>query len=247
MNAFKLNPVNDTPRARGFRGYEHYSPLVLGIYDWWVHWMNNRFFWHCPTSRLILHYQRHVTANHLEIGPGTGYLLDRCGLPGGEPRLVLCDMNAHCLAKAGRRLARYHPALLRRDALSPIEDFGECFDSAGMNYVLHCLPGDMVTKREVFAHIAACLNPGGVCFGSTLLSIGVPMSPQGRLQSWLLNLAGSFCNREDSLSGLDAALRSEFADVQIEVHGCVALFSGRKTGHPAVPRSGSRCSTTAAS
>ena len=220
--------MNKIPGKHEPRGYEHYSPLVLGLYDWWVHVMNNHLFWKCPTEVLLAHYRKHLSANHLEIGPGTGFLLDRCGLPGQPPRLVLCDMNPNCLAKAGTRLARFAPKLIQRDVLAPIEGFGEPFDSAGMNYVLHCLPGDLKSKRVALQNVAACLKPGGTFFGSTLLSIGVTMSMPARWQYAVLNVSGAFSNRKDSLADLDASLRAVFAEVEIEVHGCAALFSAKK-------------------
>lgn len=223
-----LPSVSTITKPPGPRGYESYSPLVLSIYDAWVHGLNNRYFWKCPTEVLLAHYRKHLSANHLEIGPGTGFLIDRCGMPGERPRLVLCDMNPNCLAKAGERLARFHPGSLQRDVLAPIEGFGEPFDSVGMNYVLHCLPGDMLSKRAVLEHVAACLKPGGTLFGSTLLSIGVRRSMPARLQYAALNAFGSLSNRQDSLAGLEASLRAVFADAWVEVRGCAALFCARR-------------------
>jgi hypothetical protein len=55
-----------------------YDWLVLGIYDWLVLGLSNRLIWRCPTPGLVAHYDRHVTANHLYAGVGTGYFLDCC-------------------------------------------------------------------------------------------------------------------------------------------------------------------------
>ena len=208
-------------------GYAGYSPLVLGVYDFWVHGVNNRFFWKCPTRKLIAHYNEHITANHLEIGLGTGYLLDKCVIPGPQPRLVFCDMNPNCLEKACHRLRRYAPAAFQRNVLEPLDGLGERFQSVGMNYVLHCLPGDMASKRVVFQHIAGVLQPGGVLFGSTLLSQEVPVSLPARLQMRVLNRRGYFSNTNDSLSRLTAGLHDVFADSEVRVHGCAALFWAR--------------------
>jgi hypothetical protein len=45
------------------------------------------------------------------------------------------------------------------------------------------------------------------------------------------NARGIFGNSEDSLEDLDAALSKSFRKHQIEIHGCVALWSAR--GHSA--------------
>ena len=219
--------ADNEPEDSSKPGYAGYSPFVLALYDFWVHGLNNRFFWKCPTRRLIEHYRTCLTANHLEIGPGTGYLLERSGFPETRPRLVLCDMNAHCLGKAGRRLGRFRPALVRRDVLQPLRGLGERFRSVGMNYVLHCLPGDLVSKGRVFGHVAECLEPGGTFFGSTILGGGVPLSRPARLQLWLLNRRGHLSNRHDTLGDLEAGLEAVFTDCRIETQGCVALFSAK--------------------
>jgi SAM-dependent methyltransferase len=211
-------------------GYAGYSPFVLGIYDFWVHGINNRFFWKCPTRTLIAHYDKHITANHLEIGLGTGYLLDKCVIPGPQPRLVFCDMNPNCLEKACDRLRRYVPLAFQRNVLEPLDGLGEPFQSVGLNYVMHCLPGDMASKRMVFQHIAAVLKPGGVLFGSTLLSREVPVSLPARLQMKVLNWRGYFSNSNDGLSQLTASLKEAFADSEVRVHGCAALFWARTRG-----------------
>src|SRR5688500_6512051 len=117
MNS-EQRPPEESARSRSYSGY---SPLVLGIYDSWVHGINNHFFWKCPTRHLVAPYRTHLTGNHLEIGPGTGYLLDKTGPPGANPRLVLCDMNPHCLQKAGQRLQRFQPVTHQADVLRPIE------------------------------------------------------------------------------------------------------------------------------
>jgi len=59
-------------------GQAVYSKRVLGNYDLVVLGLSNRFLWRCPTERLLEHYNRHVTENHLDVGVGTGYFLDNC-------------------------------------------------------------------------------------------------------------------------------------------------------------------------
>lgn len=208
-------------------GYVGYTPFVLGFYDFWVHVVNNHLVWKCPTRHLISLYNDHITSNHLEIGLGTGYLLDKCVIPGPNPRLVFCDMNPNCLEKACHRLSRYVPQAFERNVLSPIQGIGDRFTSVGMNYVLHCLPGDLASKRVALQHAVACLEPGGVLFGATLLGREVPLSLPARLQMKALNSSHRFSNLNDSLSELKKGLGELFVASDVSVRGCAALFWGR--------------------
>ncbi|WP_266168193.1 hypothetical protein [Dyella subtropica] len=49
----------------------------------------------------------------------------------------------------------------------------------------------------------------------------------GRKLMAVYNRKGIFSNRTDDISGLEQALRHRFAQVDIAVHGKVALFSAR--------------------
>ena len=198
--------------------------MVLKVYDVWVHRFNNRLLWKCPTRSLVALYNEHITANHLEVGLGTGYLLDRCVMPSRNPRLVFCDMNPNCLHMASGRLRRYAPATFRRNVLEPMDGLGARFQSAGLNYVLHCLPGDLQSKRAALEHIKAWLEPGGILFGSTILGREVPVNWLARKQLKAFNRSGAFSNLNDSLSGLKTILGETFAVSDVQVHGCVALF-----------------------
>ena len=210
-------------------GYAVYTRRVLGIYDWWVLGISNRCLWKCPTSRLLALYDEHVSGNHLEIGVGTGFFLDRCRFPTAAPRVVLFDANRNCLDRAARRIARYAPRTLQGNVMQSIDVPGT-FDSVGMNYLLHCLPGPMANKAPAIRRAASLLNPGGVLFGSTILSAGVR---RGRMARWLMehyNARGIFSNRCDDLESLQIALGACFRDPRLTTVGCVAIFVGRKDG-----------------
>jgi hypothetical protein len=69
-------------------GHAVYTKRMLGIYDFLVLGLSNRLIWRCPTQRLVDHYNRHVTANHLDVGVGTGYFLDRCRFSSNAPRVA---------------------------------------------------------------------------------------------------------------------------------------------------------------
>ena len=97
-----------------------------------------------------------------------------------------------------------------------------------MNWLLHCLPGNMATKDVVFDHCKTVLAPGGVVFGSTVLSGGVRHTPWSRWMMERLNRNnGRQANHDDDLDGLKTQLDQRFESAQIEVVGAVGIFSAR--------------------
>ncbi len=208
-------------------GQAVYTRHTLKAYDFVVLGLSNRFIWKCPTSRLLAHYDRHVSANHLDVGVGTGYFLDRCRFPTADPRIALLDLNRDTLDFASRRIARYAPETYCASVLDPIELDAPKFDSVGLNYLLHCVPGSIEAKAAAFDHLLPLLNPGAVIFGSTLLHDGVPRSGSARRLMALYNRKGIFHNEADHLEGLGRALAARFRDFTLETLGCAALFSVR--------------------
>jgi len=208
-------------------GQAVYTPRVLRLYDLLVLGLSNRFIWKCPTPRLLAFYDAHVTGNHLDVGVGTGYFLDRCHFPAASPRVALMDLNENALRFAANRIARAAPKTFRRNVLEPIVFDAEPFDSIGVNYLLHCLPGAIEEKAIVFDHLRPLMRDGAILFGSTLLQGGVARSAAARRLMAFYNAKGVFSNARDDLDGLRRALEARFRDVSIEVVGCAALFSAR--------------------
>ena len=222
------------------RAHAVYTPTALRFYDIVVHGLSNRLAWRCPTSRVVSLYEDNLSANHLEAGVGTGLFLDRAGT--GFDRLVLADINEHCLDRAARRLARFRPQLVQVNLLEPLDsDLAPSdlvafdlvafdlapFDSVGLTYVLHCLPGRMEEKLVVVDHLKPLMSAGAVLFGATILGRGLTPNPAARALLDLYNAKGVFNNRGDDLKGLRAGLKQRFASVEIEQRGLVALFRAR--------------------
>src|SRR5262245_29998687 len=216
-----------TTEAEVEAGQAVYSPAMLGIYDWLVLKFSNHLIWRCPSKYILFLYNQHVTGNHLDVGVGTGYFLDRCRFPNEHPRLCLMDLNPNCLHVAGTRLSRYDPEAIRANALDPIGSRIAPFDSISLTYLLHCLLGTIRTKTAVFHHLKLLLNPGGVIFGATLLSEGVYRNWAAKRLMAFYNSKGIFANNHDDLASLRAVLTDHFARVHLDVVGCAALFSGR--------------------
>lgn len=210
-------------------GQAVYNPRTLKLYDWVVLGLSNRFIWRCPTPRLLQHYNQHVSSNHLDVGVGSGFFVDRCKFPTNAPRLGLMDLNEAALRYAGRRVARYKPETFRCNVLETIPFQGAAFDSIAMHYLLHCLPGSLDSKAIVFDNLRNLLAPDGILFGATLLHEGVNRNFLARPLMAFYNQRGIFSNQQDGLSALRAQLEQRFQQVQIQTSGCCAIFNARNT------------------
>jgi hypothetical protein len=210
-------------------GQAVYTPLVLALYDLVVLGFSCRFAWRCPRAAMLSFYNRHVGARHLDVGVGTGFFLDRCEWPTAQPELTLLDLNRHSLDAAAKRTRRYQPRIVEANVLAPIDLGDSKFDSIGMNFLLHCLPGSAEQKAATVAHnLRPYLAPGGVLFGSTILGPGVRHNLLGRRLMRAYTKKGIFSNLDDDAAGLERGLAAALADVRIEVEGTVALFSARE-------------------
>jgi hypothetical protein len=99
------------------------------------------------------------------------------------------------------------------------------FDSAALNYVLHCLPGPQPHKAVAIRNVAAVLTPDGVLFGGTVLGRPEQHTPLARASLWAFNRRGVFDNLADTEKGLRRILEESFHAVEIEVVGSIAQFT----------------------
>jgi len=208
-------------------GARLYSPPILAVYDLGVLGFSNSVVWRCPTRLILDHYNAHVSDRHLDVGVGTGYFLDHCIFPARDPALTLMDLNPHSLTMATRRVRRYHPTSLLADVTILARPRTASFDSIGINYLLHCLPGPMSDKGAAIGHLATLLKPGGVLFGTTILGQGAQHGRLARAFLRIYNQRGVFGNTDDSVQGLTDALAPHFSMVSVYVVGSVAFFAAR--------------------
>lgn len=208
------------------RGAAAYTPATLALYDLFVLGFSNSLVWNCPSHLILELYDQNVSPKHLDIGVGTGYFMDRCRFP-ASPTIALLDLNSHCLEKAAQRLSRYAPSCHLGNVLQPIDVGSSGFGSIGLNYLLHCLPGDLKSKIIVFQNVKPLLKDGGKIFGSTILGRGVEHNFLAGKLMRAYNSAGIFSNRSDSQRDLEAGLRAHFNQCTIRIKGCVALFSAK--------------------
>lgn len=226
-------PMNSSVIAKtdpAYRAQAEYTTAFLRVYDRLVLGMFCRLLWRAPSSEVVGDYERHVRRRHLEIGPGTGYFLDKARLP-DDLELTLADPNPTVLGHAARRLARYAPRTEEVDVRSPLPLTGP-YDSVGLNYVLHCLPGPVEGKASAVRSAAAVLADDGVLFGGTI----VTDAPAHTRLSYALmrsnNRRGIFGNDTDTTPAIRAVLESAFEDVDLHRRGTVAVFVARRPRRP---------------
>lgn len=210
-----------------YAGQADYKRPVLRAYDVFAMKFCAPTVWRCPANRLVELYDRRVSAHHLDIGVGTGYLLDRCRFPVSSPEITLMDLNPNPLKFVSERLERYAPRTHQANLLAEWGFPPNSFESVAMSNVLHCAPGPMREKAVAFEHARDVLQPGGTLFGSTVIAHGVPQTLLSRTMLRMLNRRGVFNNSEDSLEDLDAGLAAAFDSHEIEVNGSMALFAAK--------------------
>ena len=204
-----------------------YSHALLAAYDLYVIGLPNSLAWKCSTNKLLSLYNENISAKHLDIGVGSGFYLDNCQFPASSPQITLGDTNRDHLEKVSQRIARHNPTTVQMNIFDPKTYPFDSFESIGINYLLHCLPGPFKRKLNVFSNLMPYLVKGGRVFGSTILGTGAPHNLLGRLLLKTYNKNKIFSNTEDNVNDLKEALTKIFGNCKVEVEGCVALFSAR--------------------
>ena len=212
--------IQNDRESNALLGYAHHEA--------WQH-LANALAWRCPTKTLLDFYNAHVSARHLDLGVGTGGLLDKCAFPIADPVVVIADLDEKKLRFAEKRLRRFHPAAYNINMLKPFWIRPAGFQSIALNHVLHCLPGDMQSKGVVFQHVKPLLDhrKNSIVFGSTILGKNARHSLFARGLLLAKNASGVFTNNRDTVWDLENALKIHFPDYELRIKGSVALFVGR--------------------
>ena len=213
------------PDDPAYAGQREYTPLFLRIYDPLILGSFTPAVWQCPTTRLLEGYRHYVGNRHLDVGPGTGYFLERADMPDGSP-VTLLDPNVNVLDHASRRLQRLDITTIEADVCKPLPVHGP-FDSAALNGVLHCLPGPLPRKAAAVANVAAVLAPEGVLFGASILGLSGHHTWLSRSILKANNRRGTFDNVDDTEHGLREILEASFERVELETVGSMAIFAAR--------------------
>lgn len=214
--------------ARVHAGQAAYTPLTLKAYDWFVLGFSNHLLWRCPTAKLRALYERNVSGRHLDIGVCTGYYLDKTRWPTSNPSITMIDLNSHSLEAAARRIGRFAPKTVVANVLEPSLSIEPGFESVGLCYLLHCLPGEISEKAAVFDHVLPVMSDNAAVFGATIVQGNAPRSRAAQSLMNFYNRKGIFTNQEDTLEGLQIELEKRFRDVKLAQHGAVVAFEARK-------------------
>ncbi len=211
-------------------GQQVYTPSFLRFYDLIVLHIISTWFWRCPPQNMIDLYDKNVSGNHLDIGVGTGYLLQKTKFPVEKPTISVMDLNPNTLIKSRRRLSNIAGQFkaYRANILEPIH-ITEKFDSIGLSFLFHCVPGPIRKKASTaFKNLLEIRKPEGVIFGSTGLYDLGQTHFLSRIGMKRLNRNGVFHNTEDTLPDLEAALKENFKEYELYVIGAIAFFCGEK-------------------
>jgi SAM-dependent methyltransferase len=206
-----------------YGGQKEYTPFFLSIYDWFVLRLMTGVVWKMPKTPIVERYRTLVGDRHLEVGPGTGYFLDKADLA-GDIEITLLDPNVSVLRHSACRLESMMPRTVEADVLKPLPVDGP-FDSVGLNGVLHCLPGPQEAKATAVRNIASVLTPEGILFGMTILGTSAEHTALARFFLNQVNSRGTFDNLGDTAEGLRNILERSFNHVELDVEGSVAHFT----------------------
>jgi SAM-dependent methyltransferase len=206
-----------------YKGQSGYNGFMLAIYDPWVMGFMAPVVWKEPMHIALERYRQHLGKRHLDVGPGTGYLIRKAEPPEGT-EITLLDPNPKVLEVCSRRLAALHPVAVEADVMKPLPLEGR-FDSAALSFVIHCLRGPDDNKAIAIRNIADVLEPDGVLFGSTVLGTGAGHTNAARAFLRGANRQGAFDNLGDTADGLRDILGRSFRTVEVQVTRSVAHFS----------------------
>jgi ubiquinone/menaquinone biosynthesis C-methylase UbiE len=213
-----------------YDGQKVYNPWVLRIYDFYVVFLSNKFVWGCSANKQLAQYKELISENHLDVGVGSGYYLSKTlnNNQSSHIKITLMDLNQNSLHFAAKRIKNLDPKLIKTDIMQPLssEITAQKYDSIGLNFLLHCLPGTMDDKSIVFKNIADLLEPNGNCFGSTIIN-DYKNVKASKLAN-IYNKKGIFSNKQDTYQSLEQNLKQYFSNVKLKQIGSVVLFQATK-------------------
>ena len=224
-----MDGITNTTTIKAHKAVKVYSRALLSFYDLYVFKCVSPVFFQCPEDHIVKFYLANISKNHLEVGVGTGYLLKKCLDAGKLSSVALLDLNDNCLSVTKKRLFPINCSAFKANILEELPFTGHRFDSIGLNYVLHCIPGTFKEKGEALGNLGRYLNDGGLLFGSTAI-----YHPGQNLMAKLVmdgyNRNGIFNNRSDIKEELARSLSNHFSHVRLDQIGNVLFFMASNSG-----------------
>lgn len=166
----------------------------IKFYDFLVNDINCNYVWRCNKSNIFNLYKNNIKLNHLEIGPGSGYfLMQNYNLK--IRNLYLMDINQPILNESKNNLKSKYSNIqvINHDIFKkPIKI--ENLESVGINYVLHCVPGNLEYKFEnLLKNLPINVN----IFGATVINNSDKQTYLSKTELYFLNNRGIFNNHQD--------------------------------------------------
>ena len=106
-----------------YKGQAGYNAAMLAIYDVWVLGFMSRAVWKVPVAQGVDRYRQHMGHRHLDVGPGTGYFIEKADPP-RDTAITLLDPNRTVLRQAAKRLEERHPVTVEADVMTPLPGRG---------------------------------------------------------------------------------------------------------------------------
>ncbi len=162
-----------------YKGQSGYNAAMLAIYDVWVLKFMTKAVWKVPVAPGVDRYRQHMGHRHLDVGPGTGYFIEKADPP-RDTEITLLDPNPTVLRYVAKRLEERHPITVEADVMKPLPVDGP-FDSAALSFVLHCLRGPEGNKAVAVRNIrTSSARRGSSSAGRSSASKATTRSPRAR-------------------------------------------------------------------
>ncbi len=224
-----MENINDI-NTKAHKAVKVYSKILLSVYDFYVFKCVSPIFFRCPSKVIVDFYLNNISNNHLEVGAGTGFLLKKCLDVGKIQDLSLLDLSENCLEATQKNIKPIETTIYKANILAPLPLSNRKFKSIGLNFVLHCVPGNFKTKGLALLNLGNHLVDDGSIFGST----AIYDTKQNFMAKFIMdayNRTGIFNNIHDKKDELEEILHSGFNKVSITQVGNVLFFSAsnRKT------------------
>lgn len=195
------------------------SKIILNNYDYLVNNINCKYVWKCDQQKIKKLYQKNITKNHLEIGPGTGYFLKDFQFD----NLIIMDINRDVLTESlinlkdnAKKITALNHNIFEENNMIDLDGV----ESVGLSYVLHCVPGRLNQSMENMVNNINNSNP--IYFGSTVLpSKHIDMA---MIEIQILNKLGIFNNMNHSEADIEEFLKLYNSNIIKEGHSFIFDF-----------------------
>ena len=197
-----------------------FNNFVLKNYDFFVNHINCKYVWRCDQQNITNKYNRNISKNHIEIGPGTGYFLKDYEFN----NLTLIDVNTNILSECKKNLEKNckNINIINTNVFEKNNKIAvnHC-ESVGLNYVLHCVPNNLsISINNLVNNIP---KKNYQLFGSTVIP------PENKynlanLEIFILNKMKIFNNKKHSEEDISSYINKNFHKNKINKIGHNLLF-----------------------